>query len=188
MVVTYRNPNQSEKTQMNRALNRWAVFEALSKECYLIQEKQEMENKSNIIISKLRTVCLVTPSLARVALQTNPQHAGLAIGYLKKQFVPSMAGADLFARLAAKDKKKYYVVVNEKAEKLVLYGRDVLASSIDHISPELSENDMVIILNTKHEAIGIGKIRYSGSLILKQNNKVAISTLLDAGYYLREEQ
>jgi predicted RNA-binding protein (TIGR00451 family) len=187
MVVIYRNPNQSEKTQMNRVLNRWAVFEALSKESYLIQEKQEMENKSNIIISKLRTVCLVTPSLARVALQTNPQHAGLAIGYLKKQFVPSMAGADLFARLAAKD-KKYYVVVNEKAEKLVLYGRDVLASSINQISTELSENDMVIILNTKHEAIGIGKIRYSGSLILKQNNKVAISTLLDAGYYLREEQ
>jgi ribosome biogenesis protein Nip4 len=76
--------------------------------------------------------------------------------------------------------------VTETSAQLVLYGRDVMGESIVAASQELKENDLVILLNTKHEAIGIGRTRFVGQSLL-QNGKVAITTLADAGYYLRDE-
>jgi ribosome biogenesis protein Nip4 len=58
----------------------------------------------------------------------DPFIAGLAIGELKKQFMPSIEGADLFARYGKRN--KFYIVVNEKTEKLVLYGRDIMDESM----------------------------------------------------------
>jgi 60S ribosome subunit biogenesis protein NIP7 len=169
----YRKPTRGEKTQIKRALDRWGAFEALSGKALLVQENGELE-----------TVCLVPQELEAIILEMQPHLAGLALGKLKKQFVPSMSGADLFARLGKRN--RFYVTVNENAEKLVLYGRDVMGESIVEASEELEENDLVIILNTKHEAIGIGRTRFEGRSLL-QKGKVAITTLADAGYYLRDE-
>lgn len=184
--VVYREPNRSEKTLINRALDRWGVFEALSREIFLIHEKMINHINKDNNNTKLKTVCLLTQDLAAVTLKTSPLFAGLAIGYLRKQFMPSMAGADLFARSDIRN-KRYYVKVNENAEKLILYGRDVLAASVVEASEELIENDLVIMVNTMDEAIGIGRTRYPGKLIWKKGNIVAITTIMDAGYYLREE-
>jgi predicted RNA-binding protein (TIGR00451 family) len=169
----YRKPTREEKTQINRALDRWGAFEAMAGKALLVHENDE-----------LKTVCLVPQELEATIVKMQPHLAGLAIGLLKKQFLPSMSGADLFARLGKKN--MFYVTVNENAEKLVLYGRDVMGESIVEASEELKENDLVIILNTKNEAIGIGRTRFAGRSLL-QKGKAAITTLADAGYYLRDE-
>jgi len=130
-----------------------------------------------------RTVCLVSDDLEQV-IKTQPYAAGLVIGELKKQFVPSMAGADLFARSGKRS--KLYITVNENAEKLVLYGRDVMGESIVEASDMLDENELVIILNSRLEAIGIGRTRFAGKSLLNKG-KITITTVSDAGYYLRDE-
>ena len=83
-------------------------------------------------------------------------------------------------------KNKFYVTVNENAEKLILYGRDVMGESIIYASEELNENELVILLNQRQEALGIGKTRFSGKRVL-HTGKVTITTLEDAGSYLRDE-
>src|ERR671931_245721 len=94
-----------------------------------------------------------------------------------------MQGADLIARTS---KKFPHIVVNETAEKLILYGRDVFGQSIVQTSEILRENEIVILLNTRKEPIGIGRTKVSGASLLRQG-KSTVVTLVDAGYYLRSE-
>jgi 60S ribosome subunit biogenesis protein NIP7 len=167
----YRKPTREETTLINRALGRWGAFEFFKGRSLMIREN---ENK---------TVCLV-PGEPEAIAQMQPYLAGLEIGELKKQFVPSMAGADLFARSGKRN--EFYIAVNENAEKLVLYGRDVMGDSIVEAHDMLDENELVIILNDKHEPIGIGRTRFAGKYLL-QKGKITVTTVADAGYYLREE-
>jgi predicted RNA-binding protein (TIGR00451 family) len=94
-----------------------------------------------------------------------------------------MQGADLIARTS---KKFPHVIVNETAEKLILYGRDVLGQSIVEASEMLRENEIVILLNRRNEPIGIGRTKVTGAS-LTCHGKGTVVTLLDAGYYLRSE-
>lgn len=130
-----------------------------------------------------KVVCLV-PGEPEVIEAMQPYLAGLAIGELKKQFVPSMAGADLFTRSAKRN--DFYITVNENAEKMVLYGRDIMGESILDASDKLIENELVIVLNRKQEAIGIGRTRFAGRSLFRKG-RVTVTTVVDAGYYLREE-
>jgi predicted RNA-binding protein (TIGR00451 family) len=168
-----RDPNKEERTQINRALDKWGVFEFFMGKPILIDE-----------VGDRKMVCLATEAVQKAIRIAEPHLAGLAIGELKKQFTPSIAGADLFARYAKKN--KFYVVVNQKAENLVAYGRDIMGESIVDASDSLQENELVIVLNTKFEAIGIGRTRFSGRMLL-QKGKITISNIADLGYYLREE-
>lgn len=169
--MTYRQPTKEETTLINRAIGRWGAFEFFKGRSFLIQENGG------------RQVCLVAGGMEAV-VQMQPYLAGLAIGELKKQFVPSMAGADLFARSGSRN--EFYITVNETAEKLVLYGRDVMGESIVDASGTLGENELVIILNGRLEAIGIGRTRFAGGSLL-QKGRATVTTVADAGYYLREE-
>jgi ribosome biogenesis protein Nip4 len=160
---------------MNRALNRWGAFEFFKHKPLIIQEE-----------GRKKVVCLVSPGIenALQAMEEDPYSTGLAIGDLKKQFIPSIAGADLFARYGRRN--KYYVVVSEKAENLVLYGRDVMGESIVAASNALDENELVIVLNTGFDAIAVGRTRFAGRSLF-QKGRVTVSTIADSGYYLREE-
>jgi ribosome biogenesis protein Nip4 len=169
--MMYRRPTRGEKTLINRALDRWGVFEFFKGKSLMIKENGS------------KSVCLL-PGEIEAAMRMQPYIAGLAIGELKKQFVPSMAGADLFARLGKRN--ELYIVVNENAEKLVLYGRDIMGESIVEASDMLDENQLVIVLNGAMEAIGIGRTRFAGSSLL-QKGRITVTTVADAGYYLREE-
>jgi predicted RNA-binding protein (TIGR00451 family) len=171
-----RLPTKEERTQINRALDRWGAFEFFKHKSLIIQEVGTKKNK---------VVCLVTDGLEKVVQAINPYSAGLAIGELKKQFLPSIAGADLFARNSER-KNKYYIKVGDQAEKLVLYGRDIMGESIVEASDALDENELVIVLNTAYEAIAVGRTRFAGRSLL-QKGRVTVSTIADAGYYLREE-
>ncbi len=169
-----RQPTREERTQLSRALDKWGAFEFFKHKHLIIQE-----------VGAKKIVCLVSPAIENaMQVMEDPYNAGLAIGELKKQFVLSIAGADLFARYGKRN--KCYVVVSEKAENLVLYGRDVMGESIVAASNGLDENEMVIILNRRFEAIGVGRTRFAGRSLF-QKGRVTISTIADAGYYLREE-
>lgn len=170
-----RQPTKKERTRINRALNRWGVFEFFEHKPLMIQE-----------VGTKKVVCLVSYGIEKTMhVMEHIYSAGLAIGELKKQFIPSIAGADLFARYSKRD-NKYYIMVGEKAENLVLYGRDVMGESIVAASDSLDENDLVIVLNTAFEAIAVGRTRFAGRSLF-QKGRVTVSTIADAGYYLREE-
>jgi 60S ribosome subunit biogenesis protein NIP7 len=171
--VTHRSPTRDERTAINRALDRWGAFNALSGGTFLIKEE-----------GKAKTVCLASPQAGESAVSLQPRYAGLPIGELAKQFLPTLAGADLFARSGGSG--RYYVSVKENAEQLVLYGRDVMGESIVRAEGDLDENELVIITNRGGEAIGIGRTRFTGKGIL-QNGRVTITTVADAGRYLRDE-
>jgi 60S ribosome subunit biogenesis protein NIP7 len=173
--LIYCKPDRDERTKINRALDRWGAFEFF-KDKVLILQKDD---------TKKVMVCLVNSKIEELmADMIDPYSLGLVIGELRKQFIPSMAGADLFARYSKRN--KFYIVVNENAEKLVLYGRDIMGESIVEASDNLTENELVILLNTSFEAIAIGRTRFSGSLLL-QKGRVTVTTIADAGYYLRDE-
>jgi 60S ribosome subunit biogenesis protein NIP7 len=171
--LIYREPSREERTQINRALDRWGVFEFFRGKKLIIQ-----------IGGNKKVVCLITDKLENAFQMMEPFSAGLAIGELKKQFMPSIAGVDLFARYGKRN--RFYIVVNEKAEKLVLYGRDIMGESIVEASEMLSQNKLVIVLNTRSEAIGIGRTRFAGRMLFDKG-RVTVTNIADAGYYLRQE-
>jgi len=173
--LIYCKPDRDERTRINRALDRWGAFEFFKDKVLILQKDG----------TKKVMVCLVNSKIEELmADMVDPYSLGLVIGELRKQFIPSMAGADLFARYSKRN--KFYIVVNENAEKLVLYGRDLMGESIVEASDTLTENELVILLNTSSEAIAIGRTRFSGNLLF-QKGKVTVTTIADAGYYLRDE-
>jgi 60S ribosome subunit biogenesis protein NIP7 len=175
----YCKPTRDERTKINRALDRWGAFEFFKDKGLMIQK----DDKKKVVV----VVCLVTDNIEELMMRLHmmqPFSLGLAIGELKKQFLPTIAGADLFARYG--ERNKFYIVVGEKAESLVLYGRDIMGESIVEASDALGENDLVIVLNTASEAIAVGRTRFAGKSLF-QSGRVTVTTIADAGYYLREE-
>jgi 60S ribosome subunit biogenesis protein NIP7 len=172
----YCKPARAERTQINRVLDRWGAFEFFKDKALLI----EKDGKKKVV------VCLVTDRVEEMMMihTTNLYKSGLAIGELKKQFIPSIAGADLFARYG--ERNKFYIIVSEKAENLLLYGRDIMGESIIEASDALRENELVIVLNKWFEAIAVGRTRFAGRSLF-QKGRVTITNISDAGYYLREE-
>ena len=172
----YCKPARAERTQINRALDRWGAFEFFKDKAFLI----EKDGNKKVV------VCLVTDRLEEVVMihTTNLYRSGLAIGELKKQFIPSIAGADLFARYG--ERNKFYIAVSEKAENLLLYGRDIMGESIIEASDALHENELVIVLNKWFEAIAVGRTRFAGRSLF-QKGRVTVTNISDAGNYLREE-
>jgi 60S ribosome subunit biogenesis protein NIP7 len=175
--LIYSKPARNERTIINRALDRWGAFEYF-KDKHFVVGKYDRGKKAFVF--------LVNEKLEQVASDlADPYSVGLAIGELgKKQFIPSIAGADLFARHGKRN--EFYIIVSEKGEKLVLYGRDIMGDSITEASDNLAENELVIVLSRASDAIALGRTRFSGRLLF-QKGKVTVSTITDAGYYLREE-
>lgn len=171
--MKHRKPTRDEQTMINRALARWGAFDALKGGAFLVRED-----------GKSRQACLVTAELETTAASLDMLLCGLAIGDLAKHFQPTMEGADLFARLSGGGRN--YVQVGENAEKLVLYGRDVMGDSVTSAAGDIGENELVIITNKTGEAIGVGRTRFAGKSIM-QKGKITVTTLQDAGRYLREE-
>lgn len=116
-----------------------------------------------------------------------PVIIGLKIGTIKnKKFFPGLN----FAELVVKHNRNMdypHVIINTKAENLIVFGRDIMGSSILYVSNDVKENQQVIILNHNKEVIGLGRTRYSSRLIT-QPNIITIDTIQDIGtYYLKNE-
>jgi 60S ribosome subunit biogenesis protein NIP7 len=170
----YRKPTRKELTILKRAFNKWGVFDFFKDKSILLKE---------INTRNIREVYYLSNEIEKIALLQQPLYAGLMIGELKKHFSLSMQGADLVSKIS---KQFPYIIVNEAAEKSILYGKNVYSRSIISTSSTINENEVVIILNQKKEAIAIGKTRFGDNLLL-QNGKIVVTTMIDAGLYLRSE-
>src|SRR3989442_15659954 len=113
----FRKADRQELTVLKRAFDKWGIFDFFIKKPLLIKEE----------CHKTREVYLSSTALEIIIFSRQPCYAGLKIGELKKNFLPSMQGADIIAR---NSEKFPYIIVNEIAEKLVLYGRNILGQSI----------------------------------------------------------
>jgi 60S ribosome subunit biogenesis protein NIP7 len=119
-----------------------------------------------------REVYATNPEVVKIlsALGRDPYSVGLYIGEVKRgRFFLSLEGAYL---LAPHTNKK--VIVDDKAEQLVLYGRDVFSKSVVDFSA-CERGTRCLIMNNKGEPLGIGMV-----------GKDVIENLMDRGWYLRK--
>ena len=70
--------------------------------------------------------------------------------------------------------KRGYVIVNQKSERVFLYGRDILPEGIIELKPSGCKG-LLVVLNEKLEPLGWGKISSGG----------VVKNLIDLGWYLR---
>lgn len=129
----------------------------------------------------IRFANLVTPELLALppALLEGAEGAGLPLGILEDgQFHLDLQGAVL----AARHTKNQTLRVTEHAARLFLYGRNVLAESIDWADPSLGRGDACIVCNPRGEAMGLGIV--AGSL---KGRGEAVHPVQDLGTYLRDQ-
>ncbi len=110
---------------------------------------------------------------------TDGASGGLPVGTMDEDgFALDLQGAAILAR----ETRRQTITVTEKSARLFIYGRDVLAESILNFDPRLNENDHCIVLNPRHEALGIGLVvgRFKG-------RGRAVAALHDLGSYLRDQ-
>jgi|Deesub1362A_J573_1020465.scaffolds.fasta_scaffold00098_22 ribosome biogenesis protein Nip4 len=133
-----------------------------------------LKGKKLIISSGRKEVFATNKLTVKIIEKMNkePYCAGLFIGEIRKnRFELSLEGAYLFAPFANKK-----IIIDDKAEQLVLYGRDVFSNSIVS-SPKLKEGERCIILNKFGDALAIGEV--------KGGTQVSIRNIKDRGWYLR---
>lgn len=165
----YRHLTREEKTALNRFFDRWGVFDYFKDKSLLIKENGGKE------------VYLMNNEARKLALEHDPVLAGIKLGEMKKQFWLSVEGASIIAKHSNKRK----IVVNEQAEALALYGRDIFGGSIVEHTNDFDENEVVLITNKYGEVIGIGRTRFPAGKINKPS--VTVTNIADRGAYLREE-
>jgi|Deesub1362B_J571_1020462.scaffolds.fasta_scaffold00058_19 60S ribosome subunit biogenesis protein NIP7 len=137
--------------------------------------------KGRSILLREREVLLIPSRLTDTALSLKPYFCGVKIGDLSsRRFHISLEGAYLISKFSNRKK----VFVNEKAEMLVLYGRDVFGTSVIDSTKDIRENDEVMICNSLGEAIAIGRARVSWDRI--KEDRVVVTNLRDRGWYTRE--
>ena len=84
-------------------------------------------------------------------IKKQPYSAGRYVGYLKKGLlIPSFELMQEYVDKFNRD----YTIINEKAEKLFLYGRDIFDSSI---VVDKSKNVFAIVVNKRKETLGLAK-------------------------------
>ena len=141
--MAIRSPTRSETTILRRAFDKWGVFE-------YFEDKDLLINCTR----GAKLGCVSTKGLERIAPLEKVAYYGLEIGNLRKKFIPSIAGADLFVRFAGFN-KKYCVSISGIGQELVLYGRDVMGDSVAYASEALDENEIVILTADNNYAIGV---------------------------------
>jgi ribosome biogenesis protein Nip4 len=119
----------------------------------------------------------------------NIHSAGIYFGFIKKGILHiSLEGAEFMRNhQILPDSNK--ITINEKGEKSILYGNDILKSAITNIPSNLKKNSLLAVINQNNEIIAIARaeIDYSSFHDLKLNQKIA-RNLVDRGYYLRKKQ
>ncbi len=166
---------------LRRSFDHWGIFDYVLDKAILVSEKKLND-------SKIKEVCLTTKdNFNLISSNVSLSHTGMLIGHLKRRsFVPSMAGADLIARVGSNFP---FVTVNQAAEALVLYGRDIMYGSIVNFGNLSRNNTILIILDENRVAIGLGVNTVPiGKNIQILDKRIVIKTIVDAGHYLRDER
>ncbi|NPA62883.1 MAG: hypothetical protein GXN95_04955 [Methanococci archaeon] len=114
------------------------------------------------------TVCYTNTSVIKALKNFNNIFSvGNVFGEIRKDFKLSLEGFSLISDQIVNN----YAVVNEKAEELFLYGRDIFKNSI----LEINGSGRIAVFNKNREFLGIGF--FDGKMI---------KNIKDKGWYLRE--
>lgn len=180
-LILYREPTHQELTVLRRSFDHWGIFDFVLDKEILLREKK-------LSGYKIMEVYLTTrKNIEIISKRTSLSHTGMLIGHLKRRsFLPSMAGADLIAREGVNFP---FAMVNQTAEALVLYGRDVMHGSLVNYGNLGRNNTILIILNENRIAIGTGITMVPIEKNIHHHDKrIVIKTIADAGQYLRNER
>ncbi|MFQ5975743.1 MAG: hypothetical protein ACE5J5_05475 [Candidatus Hydrothermarchaeales archaeon] len=105
-------------------------------------------------------------------MQGEPYFAGLYIGDIKgKKFLLGLEAASIISKHSNKK-----VVVGQRTEQLVLYGRDIFSKSVQGLYKKAKVGERILIVNESNECIGIGRLK---------KGEVIVENVMDRGWYLR---
>ena len=181
MSMKLREPSKREFKVIRAALRSFGSLDFLERNKLLVYE---LNNESG---EKVKEVYALSNDLAKFLelYKLNIVHAGLKVGEVgSRRFRFSLEGSFY---LINKDKKKVYV--NEKGEMLFLYGRDIFAKSVERVTDDVKENDIVFVCNKRGDILGIGKARFDAKRMKEvEEDRVVVENLVDRGEYLRKNK
>ena len=122
-------------------------------------------------------------------LKSKVTSAGLYCGFIKKgKFYISLEGTEYFYNSGAFSNGNQ-IIVNEKGEKSILYGNNILKEMVLQIPNTLKKNDFLLVMNQNKELIAISTARCDNLTFneLKPKELIAMN-LVDKGHYLRDKQ
>ena len=176
--MTFRNLTNAEETILKRSFNNWGIFEIFKTLRILIRtlflDAVISDQKHTLTLGYSNGTEFTEPEKTikrtkEVFVHSNikyddtlfnkihPVIVGLKIGTIKnKRFSPGLN----FAEFVVKHNKNMdypHVIINTKAESLIVFGRDIMGSSILSYFKDIKENQQAIILNHNKEVIGLGK-------------------------------
>jgi len=189
-LKTFRLVNKIETTMIYDSLiklspNLLHFFEKNDYRLYISLNELEAESKfpSIFLISKDQLKLLRTLKNDKII------SAGLYFGFIKKgNFYISLEGAEfLYNNNLFSDLKRIHL--NDKGEKSILYGNNILKKMVFKESSNLQKEDFLLVFNKLNEVIAIAKsiINYQNISNIEPNKIIAIN-LNDKGVYLRIKQ
>lgn len=157
------------------------VMEVARKECVVVRQ---MRRREAFLVSRAEE--LLMAELAGKS-RLYPYAVGLYLGVLRGsrrlKLVPSLPLGSILARHGLL--RKGCVYVDERGEKLFLYGRDLFASSIVRTCGRIRRGDLVSVLTSRNEFLGWGIASADLHNGPRGREAVAVRNLIDLGWYLR---
>ncbi len=149
----------------------WKILKNFEKE-FGIDLRRIFPEKIFLISSGRKEIFMVDDFVYKIYNKINREiySIGLYIGEIRgKYFLISLELASIIEPFTNNK-----IVVNEKAEQLFLYGRDIFKESIVKEYKRFKLGERCLVLNKRHEVLGIGK--YERNIV---------KNLMDRGWYLR---
>ena len=149
----------------------WKILKNFEKE-FGIDLRRIFTEKIFLISSGRKEIFIVDDFVYKIYNKINREiySIGLYIGEIRgKYFLISLELASMIEPFTNNK-----IVVNEKAEQLFLYGRDIFKESIVKEYKRFKLGERCLVLNKRHEVLGIGK--YERNIV---------KNLMDRGWYLR---
>ncbi len=179
MVIIFRKLNQIEEEQLDKELSYWISDE----------NKQRLYHENRFMVGEgnWRELFIVNPITFDLVIndeKISPYSVGLGFGeYKKSGLLLSLGGGGILC-----NQTEIKAVINEKAEQLFLFKRDIISTSITQITKKVNIGDKVIVVNTKNEFLGVGKLEQILDDIInhKDTRNIALRNIIDLGWYLRK--
>ncbi|MFX1524106.1 MAG: hypothetical protein ACFFCC_11415, partial [Promethearchaeota archaeon] len=112
--------------------------------------------------NKFPEIFLLTNDQKDILHSINPQDdvfsMGLYFGFIKnKNFYLSLEGAEFLSKI---DRTSYFeeLILNEKGEKSIIYGNDILLENVVKFSRDPKKDDFLLVKNNHDEIIACAKM------------------------------
>ncbi|MHA1628605.1 MAG: NIP7 pre-PUA domain-containing protein [Candidatus Heimdallarchaeota archaeon] len=179
MSLVFRELTNEEETILQTELDYW------------LEEKEllsfKKENSFLIAEGKWCELVITTKKVGRFFkenAQISPYSIGITFGEIKnRKILLSLGGAEELCTISRKKLK-----INETAEQLFLYQRDILSKSIIEYPTHVNKGQKILVTNPQGDCLGVGQLLLSREEVAKVENaeRIAVKNLKDLGWYLRK--